>query len=113
MAAALGFSAASTVLFILASSPGWLYPARILSGVSAGLMIGAATAALTEMVRESAARRASLAAAAVNTGAAALGPLMAGLFAQYLPQPTVTRFRGLPLYFSPPRRWPWPSSLKR
>ena len=36
MAAALGFSAASTVLFILASSPGWLYPARVLSGVSAG-----------------------------------------------------------------------------
>src|SRR5487761_899881 len=31
MAAALGFSAASTVLFILAASPGWLYPARILS----------------------------------------------------------------------------------
>src|SRR5580700_8056945 len=83
MAAALGFSAASTVVFILASSPGWLYPARILSGVSAGLMTGAATAALTEMIRESDARRAALAAAAVNTGAAALGPLMAGLFAQY------------------------------
>jgi MFS family permease len=92
MAAALGFSAASTVVFILASSPGWLYPARILSGVSAGLMTGAATAALTEMIRESDARRASLAAAGVNTGAAALGPLMAGLFAQYLPRATVTVF---------------------
>jgi MFS family permease len=92
MATALGFSAASTVVFILASSPGWLYPARILSGVSAGLMTGAATAALTEMTRESDARRASVAAAAMNTGAAALGPLMAGLFAQYLPQPTVTVF---------------------
>jgi MFS family permease len=92
MAAALGFSAASTVVFILASSPGWLYPARILSGVSAGLMTGAATAALTEMIRESDARRAALAAAAVNTGAAALGPLMAGLFAQYLSQPTVLVF---------------------
>jgi MFS family permease len=92
MAAALGFSAASTVVFILASSPGWLYPARILSGVSAGLMTGAATAALTEMIRESDARRAALAAATVNTGAAALGPLMAGLFAQYLPQPTVLVF---------------------
>jgi MFS family permease len=92
MAAALGFSAASTVVFILASSPGWLYPARILSGVSAGLMTGAATAALTEMTRKSAARRASVVAAAMNTGAAALGPLMAGLFAQYLPQPTVTVF---------------------
>lgn len=93
MTAALGFSAVSTVVFIFASSPGWLYPARILSGISAGLMTGAATAALTEMTRESDARRASLAATAVNTGAAALGPLMAGLFAQYLPQPTVTVFQ--------------------
>jgi MFS family permease len=92
MAAALGFSAASTVLFILAASPGWLYPARIFSGVSAGLMIGTATAALTEMIREPAARRASLVAAAANTGAAALGPLMAGLFAQYLPRPTAGVF---------------------
>src|ERR1700729_4317537 len=89
MAAALGFAVASTVVFILASSPGWLYPARVLSGVSAGLMIGTATAALTEMVRESATRRASLVAASVSTGAAALGPLMAGLFAQFLPRPTV------------------------
>jgi MFS family permease len=92
MAAAIAFSAASTVLFIFAASPGWLYPARILSGVSAGLMTGTATAALTEMIRESDARRASLVAAAANTGAAALGPLMAGLFAQYLPQPTVLVF---------------------
>jgi MFS family permease len=92
MAAALGFSSASTALFVFASSPGWLYPARVLSGVSAGLMTGTATAALTEMSRESAARRASLVAAAANTGAAALGPLMAGLFAQYLPQPTVLVF---------------------
>jgi MFS family permease len=95
MAAGLGFSAASAVLFIFASSPGWLYPARVLSGASAGLMIGAATAALTDMIRESAARRASLVAAAANTGAAALGPLMAGLFAQYLPQPTVLVFEVL------------------
>jgi MFS family permease len=92
MAAALCFSAASTVSFILADGPGWLYPARILSGVSAGLMTGTATAALTEMIRESGARRASLVAAASNTGAAALGPLMAGLFAQYLAQPTVRVF---------------------
>ena len=92
MAAALGFGAASTIVFIFASSPGWLYPARILSGVSAGLMIGAATAALTEMARHSGARRAAMAAAAANASGAALGPLMAGLFAQYLPRPTVTVF---------------------
>ena len=54
--------AASAVLFIFASSPGWLYPARVLSGVSAGLMIGAATAALTEMLQPAGSRRSSLAA---------------------------------------------------
>ncbi len=79
-------------MFILASGPGWLYPARILSGVSAGLMTGAATAALTETVSESSSRRASLVATAATAGGAALGPLMAGLFAQYLPQPTVLVF---------------------
>jgi MFS family permease len=92
LAAALCFSAASTVVFIFAASPAWLYPARILSGVSAGLMTGAATAALSEMVQASASRRASMVATTANSGAGALGPLMAGLFAQYLPQPTVLVF---------------------
>jgi MFS family permease len=92
MAAALGFSAASTIVFILATGVGWLYLGRILSGLSAGLVTGAATAALTELVGESASRRASLVATAANTGGAGLGPLIAGLFAQYLPQPTVLVF---------------------
>jgi MFS family permease len=55
-------------------------------------MTGAATAALTEMVQASASRRASLVATAANMGGAGLGPLMAGLFAQYLPRPTVLVF---------------------
>jgi MFS family permease len=55
-------------------------------------MTGAATAALTEMLRPADSRRASLAATAANASGAALGPLMAGLFAQYLPQPTVLVF---------------------
>ena len=92
MAAALAFSAASTIVFILAPGVGWLYLGRILSGLSAGLMTGAAAAALTEMIRESASRRASLVATAANMGGAGLGPLMAGLFAQYGPQPTVLVF---------------------
>ena len=92
LAAALCFSVASTVVFIFAASPAWLYPARILSGVSAGLMTGAATAALSEMVQASDSRRASMVATTANSGAGALGPLMAGLFAQYLPQPTVLVF---------------------
>lgn len=92
MAAALGFSAASTIVFILANGVGWLFLGRILSGLSAGLVTGAATAALTELVGESSSRRASLVASAANSGGAGLGPLMAGLFAQYLPRPTVLVF---------------------
>jgi MFS family permease len=71
---------------------GWLFVGRVLSGLSAGLMTGASTAALTEMVQESASRRSSLVATAANMTGAGLGPLIAGLFAQYLPDPTVLVF---------------------
>jgi MFS family permease len=92
LAAALGASALSTAAFILAPDVGVLFAGRILSGLSAGLMTGTATAALTELVPASASRRASLAATAVNMGGLGLGPLMAGLFAQYAPRPTVLVF---------------------
>jgi MFS family permease len=92
LAAALACSALSTVVFILAPDVGVLIAARILSGLSAGLMTGTATAALTELVPASASRRASLVATAANMGGLGLGPLIAGLFAQYAPQPTVLVF---------------------
>jgi MFS family permease len=50
MAAALASSAVSTIVFILAANVGWLFVGRIFSELSAGLIIGAATAALTELV---------------------------------------------------------------
>jgi MFS family permease len=92
LAAALGSSALSTVVFILAPNVGVLIVGRILSGLSAGLMTGTATAALTELVPATASRRASLVATAANMGGLALGPLIAGLFAQYAPHPTTLVF---------------------
>jgi MFS family permease len=92
LAAALGCSALSTVVFILAPDVGVLFAGRILSGVSAGLMTGTATATLTELIPASASRRASLVATAANMGGLGLGPLIAGLFAQYAPHPTVLVF---------------------
>src|SRR6266700_1375129 len=89
---ALGASALSTVVFILAPNVGVLLAARILSGLSAGLMTGTATAALTELVPASAGRRASLVATAANMGGLGLGPLIAGLLAQYAPHPTTLVF---------------------
>jgi len=110
LAVALGASALSTIVFILAPDLGALIAARIVSGLSAGLMTGTATATLTELVPASASRRASLAATAANMGGLGLGPLISGLFAQYAPHPTVLVFEvylavlavaGLFLFFVP------------
>jgi MFS family permease len=92
LGAALGASALSTVVFILAPDVGVLLAGRILSGLSAGLMTGTATAALAELVPPQASRRASLVATAANMGGLGLGPLIAGLFAQYAPHPTTLVF---------------------
>jgi MFS family permease len=92
LAVALGLGALSTVAFIVAPDEGVLLVGRVLSGMSAGLMTGTATATLTELIPGSAGRRASLAATAANMGGLGLGPLIAGLFAQYAPHPTTLVF---------------------
>ncbi|HLK74451.1 MAG TPA: MFS transporter, partial [Streptosporangiaceae bacterium] len=92
LAVALGASALSTVVFILAPGVGALIAARIVSGLSAGLMTGTATAALTELAPAGARGRASLVATAANMGGLGLGPLVAGLLAQYAPHPTTLVF---------------------
>ena len=119
LATALGLSALSTVAFIFAPGLGVLLAGRVLSGLSAGLMTGTATAALTELIPASAGRRASLTATAATMGGLGLGPLIAGLLAQYAPHPTTLVFEvflvilavaGLCLPFVPetvnPRRRP-------
>lgn len=92
LAAALVCSAVSTAAFILAPGVGVLIVARIVSGLSAGLVTGTATATLTDMVPGAARGRASLVATAANMGGLSLGPLAAGLFAQFAPGPTVLVF---------------------
>jgi len=92
LAASLAFSAVSTIVFIGASSVGWLFVGRVLSGLSAGLMTGTGTAALTDLRGNAATRQASLVATVVNLGGLGLGPVTAGLFAQYGPRPTVLVF---------------------
>ena len=92
LAAALGASALSTVIFLLAPDVEVLLTGRILSGLSAGLMTGTATAALSELIPAPASRRASLAATAANMGGLGLGPLIAGLLAQYASHPTALVF---------------------
>jgi len=110
LAVALGASALSTVVFIFAPGVPVLMVGRVLSGLSAGLVTGTATAALTDLVPASAGRRASLVATGANMGGLGLGPLIAGLFAQYTPHPTTLVFEvylavlataGLSLWFVP------------
>jgi MFS family permease len=92
LGAALGAAALSTVAFILAPDEAVLLAGRVLSGLAAGLMTGTATATLTELIPASAGRRAPLVATAANMGGLGLGPLIAGLFAQYAPRPTTLVF---------------------
>jgi len=90
--AALAFSAVSTVVFIVSPGVGWLFVGRVLSGFSAGLVTGTATAALTDTYSGSSSRHASMVATAANMGGLGLGPLIAGLFAEFGPDPTVLVF---------------------
>ena len=66
LAVALGASAVSTIVFILAPDVGALIAARIVSGISAGLVTGTATATLTELAPGVAGRRLSLVAPAAR-----------------------------------------------
>jgi MFS family permease len=69
-----------------------LLVARVVSGVSVGLTTATATAYLAELHLGTAAggrggRRAQVVATAANLGGIGFGPLVAGLLAQYAPQP--------------------------
>jgi MFS family permease len=84
-------SAGAAVVFILWNSVPGLITARFIDGVSVGTLTAAATAHLAELRArarpgETAIIAASVAGAA-NLGGLALGPLIGGLFAEFLPDP--------------------------
>jgi MFS family permease len=88
----LGFAAASAVCFLAAQGLGWLYVGRLLSGLSAGLFTGAATAYVMDLAPRGAAARATLVATAANMGGLGCGPLLAGVLAQYADWPLYLPF---------------------
>lgn len=88
----LACAAASAVCFLSATGLGWLYAGRLLSGLSAGLFTGAATAYVMELAPPGGAAKATLVATAANMGGLGCGPLLAGVLAQYAPMPLYLPF---------------------
>ncbi|SMQ57761.1 Major Facilitator Superfamily protein [Plantibacter sp. VKM Ac-1784] len=90
---AILISALSAVLFLLWSSVEGLIVARVVNGVSIGVLTATATAHLGELRAVARPDENSIVAASVagasNLGGLALGPLIGGLFAEFLPNPLV------------------------
>ena len=87
LAAGLVFSGASALLFVFAGSLVPIYAGRILSGLSAGIFTGTATAALVDLAPGGRRRLATLVSIVVNLGGLGLGTLAAGLLGDYGPSP--------------------------
>ena len=96
LAAAIAVNMVSGVLFLTWPAVPGLLVARFVSGISIGLLTATATAHLTELHRSargssgdpgSAGGRADAVSTAANLGGIGLGPLLAGLLAQYAPDP--------------------------
>jgi MFS family permease len=81
------FAVASAAVFLVAHSVPMLLVARVLSGLSAGLFTGTATAAVIEAAPENWRTRAAAVATVANIGGLGIGPLLAGLLVQYAPAP--------------------------
>jgi MFS family permease len=86
------FALASAVVFIFADSVALLLVGRLLSGLSAGVFTGTATAAVVEALPAAERERAATVATIANVGGLGSGPVVAGLLVQYLPHPLVLPF---------------------
>jgi MFS family permease len=87
LVAGLALSALSAFLFVLADSLTPIFAGRVISGLSAGLFTGTATATLVDLVPGDRRKLASLVAVVMNLGGLGLGTLLAGLLADYCTAP--------------------------
>ena len=78
---------ASAVVFVFADSVSVLLVGRVLSGLSAGIFTGTATAAVIEAAPPSWRTKAAAVATIANVGGLGAGPVIAGLLVQYAPAP--------------------------
>ena len=84
---ALGLSAASAAVFLLADGLPLLFTGRIISGLSAGIFTGTATATLVDLAPAEHRGRATLVAAVSNMGGLGFGVLLAGIVSQWAGSP--------------------------
>ncbi len=84
---ALGLSALSAGVFLLADGLPLLLTGRIVSGFSAGIFTGTATATLVDLAPAGRRGRATLVAAVANMGGLGLGALLAGVVSQWAGAP--------------------------
>ncbi|MCC9306453.1 MFS transporter [Kitasatospora sp. RB6PN24] len=89
---AVAVAALGSLGFALATSTAWLFAARILQGLAVGAASGPLTAALTELEPAGDRRKAALVSTATSVAGLGLGPVLAGLLAQYAPEPQVLPF---------------------
>ncbi|BCK67529.1 putative multi-drug efflux transporter [Streptomyces libani subsp. rufus] len=89
---AVALAALGSVVFALATSTGWLFAARVLQGMALAAASGPLTASLAELEPNGNRRKAALVSTVASVGGLGLGPVLAGLLAQYAPAPHVLPF---------------------
>jgi MFS family permease len=87
VAAGLATACVGLALFAAAQGEVWLFAARAVQGLAVGMISGAATAALVELDPNGSRRRAALGAGLAQAGGSALGPIVAGVLAEWAPDP--------------------------
>ena len=115
----LVLSGLSALIFLVADSVGAICAARVLSGLSAGVFAGTATAMLVDLAPGGNARLASVVAVIANLGGLGLGGLLAGVLAENFDAPLRLPFivdlgllvpATIGLLLAPETVEPWPVS---
>jgi len=92
LVAGVVFALSSAVVFLLADSVEMLLVGRVLSGLSAGVFTGTATAAVIEAAPPNWRAKAAAVATIANVGGLGAGPVVAGVLVQYAPHPLQLSF---------------------
>ncbi|MBE7194486.1 MAG: MFS transporter [Gordonia polyisoprenivorans] len=87
---ALSIAALASAVFALASNTAWLFLARGLQGAAVGIASGALTATIVALHPKSDGHSASAVVTAMTAFGGGLGPVICGVFAQFLPAPLHT-----------------------